>query len=99
MSRSIETRHIEYNQIYKCECRLDASVCNNRQRCNEDKCRCECKELVDKGSCDKGVIWGPSKCDCDCDNLCGIREHLDYENCWCRIKLVDNVVECNSCII
>ena len=37
------------NEICKCKCRLDASVCNNKQRCNGDKCRCECKELIDKG--------------------------------------------------
>ena len=36
--------------------RLDASVCNNKQRWNEGKCRCECKELIDKGICDKGFI-------------------------------------------
>ena len=29
------------------KCRLDASVCNNKQRWNDDKCRCECKELID----------------------------------------------------
>ena len=34
-----------------CKCRLDASVCNDRQRCNNDKCRCECKELIDKIRC------------------------------------------------
>ena len=33
----------------KCKCRLDVSVCNNKQRWNENKCRCECKELIDKG--------------------------------------------------
>ena len=33
----------------KCKCRLDASICNNKQRWNEDKCKCECKELIDKG--------------------------------------------------
>ena len=36
----------------KCIRRLAASVFNNKQRWNEDKCRCECKELVDKGICD-----------------------------------------------
>ena len=36
----------------KCIRRLTASVFNNKQRWNEDKCRCECKELVDKGICD-----------------------------------------------
>ena len=37
----------------KYECRLDASVCNDKQRWNEDKCKCECNELVDKGVWDK----------------------------------------------
>ena len=31
---------------------LDANVCNNRQKCNNDKCRFKCKELIDKGICD-----------------------------------------------
>ena len=26
-----------------------------------DKCQCEGKELIDKGICDKGYIWNPSK--------------------------------------
>ena len=49
MSRTNETRHIEWHETCKCKCRLDASVCNNKQRWNDDKCRCECKELIDKG--------------------------------------------------
>ena len=48
MSRTNETRHIEWHKTCKCKCRLDASVFNNKQRWNEDKCRCECKELIDK---------------------------------------------------
>ena len=36
----------------KYKCRLDANVCNNKQCWNDDKCLCECKELIDKG-----VIW------------------------------------------
>ena len=43
MSRANETRHIELHKTCKCTCRLDASVCNNKQRWNEGKCRCECK--------------------------------------------------------
>ena len=39
MSWSNQTRHIEHHKTCKCKCRLDASVCNNKQRCNEDKCR------------------------------------------------------------
>ena len=42
--------------------RLDASVFNNKQRWNEDKSRCECKELIDKEIRGKGFIWNPSSC-------------------------------------
>ena len=43
MSRTNETRYIEWHETFKCKCRLNASVSNNKQRLNEDKCRCECK--------------------------------------------------------
>ena len=46
------------------------SVCNNKQRWNEEKCRCECKELIGKAMCDKGFIWNPSNCKCKCDKSC-----------------------------
>ena len=49
MSRTNETGHIEWCKTCKCKCRLDTSVCNNKQRWNEKKFRCECKELIDKG--------------------------------------------------
>ena len=35
MSRTNETRHIKWNEICKCNWRLDASVCDNKQRRNE----------------------------------------------------------------
>ena len=41
MSRTNETRHIKWHETCKCKCRLDASVCNNKQRWNNDNCRCE----------------------------------------------------------
>ena len=47
MSRTNETRHIEWHETCKYKCKLDASVCNNKQRWNDDKCRCECKELTE----------------------------------------------------
>ena len=68
----------------KCKCRLDASVCNKKQRWNENKCWCECIELIDKGRCNKGFIWSPSNCECGCDKPREVREYLDYENCKCR---------------
>ena len=41
MSRTNETRHIKWHETWKCKCRLDASICNNKQRWNDDKYRCE----------------------------------------------------------
>ena len=71
---------------------MDASVCNNKQRWNDDKRRCECKELIDKGVCDKGYAWNPSNCECECESY-DVGEYLDYENCTCRKRLVDKLVE------
>ena len=62
MSRTNETRHIEWNKTCKCKCRLNSSVCNNKQRWNEGKFRYECKELIDKDGFNKGYFWNPSKC-------------------------------------
>ena len=30
---------------------------------------------------------------CECDKSCNVGEYLDYENCKCRKKLVDKLVE------
>ena len=72
---------------------MDASVCNNKQRWNGDKRRCECKELIGKGACDKGYAWNPSNCVSECDISCDVGEYLDYENCKCRKRLADKLVE------
>ena len=64
ISRTNETRYTESHEICKCKCRIDASVCNNKQRWNEDKCRYECKELTDKEICDKGLNWNRNNCEC-----------------------------------
>ena len=92
-----ETRHIKWHKTCRCKCRLDAIVCKNKQRWNNDKCRCEYKELIDKGVCDKGYAWNPSNCECQCDKTCNVGEYLDYENCKCRKRLVDKLAdECDE---
>ena len=88
------TEDIEWQETYKCRCRLNASVCNNKQRWNKDKCRRECREeLSDKKRCDKGFIWIPSNCNWECDKSCNIGEYLDYKNCKCRQKRAGSLVE------
>ena len=99
MSRTNETRHMEWHKTRKCECNFGANICNNKKRWNNDKCWCECKELINKGVCDKGFIWNPSNCECKCDKACDVSEYLDYENCKYRKKLVDKLVdECTETV-
>ena len=93
MSRTNETRHIKWHETCKCKCRLDASVCNNKQHWNDDKCQCEYNGLIDKGVCARGYIWNPSNCECECDKSCDVGEYLDYKNCRCRKKLAEKLVE------
>ena len=87
------TWDMKWHETCKCKCRVDANVCNNKQRWNKDKCKCECKELIDKDVCNKGFICNPSNRECGCDKSCDVEEYLDYENCNCRRRLVDKLVE------
>ena len=93
MSRTNETRHIKWYKTCKCKCTLDTSICNNKQRWNDDRYICECKELINKGTCDKGFIMNPSNCEYECDKSCDIGVYLDYKNCRCRKKIIDKLVE------
>ena len=43
VSGTNETRRHETG---KCKCRFNSRVCNNKQRLNDDKCRCECEKLI-----------------------------------------------------
>ena len=49
--------------------------------------------MIDKGVCDKEFIWNPLNYECESYKLCDIGEYLDSENCKCRKKLVDKLVE------
>ena len=49
MSKANEEKHVSWHQTCACKCRLDPSVCNDKQRWNNNKCRCECKKLIDVG--------------------------------------------------
>ena len=49
--------------------------------------------MLDKGRCDKRFIWNLSNYECKCDKSCDVGEYLNYENCKCRKKLIDKLVE------
>ena len=62
MSWKNKTKQIKCHERCKCVCRLDPIICNNKQKLNKNKCRCEC--LVDK-KCNKNFAWNPSNCKCE----------------------------------
>ena len=78
MSGTNETRRV-WHETCKYKSRFNSSVCNNKQRPNDDKYRCECKELIYRGAFDKGFIWNPSNCECECYKSCDFSEYLDYK--------------------
>ena len=93
MSGTNEARRIEWHETCKRKRRFNSSVCNNKQRWDDGKCRCECKELIDKGVCDKGFICNPSNCECECCKSYDFSKYLDYKNCKCKKRLVDKLAE------
>ena len=42
ISKKSVLRNISFHQSCKCGCLLDEKVCNNKQKWNKEKCRCEC---------------------------------------------------------
>ena len=84
-----ETRNVLWHESCKCVCKLNSSVCNNKQIWNGDTCRCDCNEdFAGTINCTKGYTWNPSTC-----------KYLDHKNCVCKSKLVGRVIEeCTSVI-
>ena len=37
-------RNVSFHKSCKYSCILDKKICNNKQKWNKEKCRCECKE-------------------------------------------------------
>ena len=92
MWRSNETKSIKSLETCKCICRLNKIIYNSKHRWNEDKCRCECRELIDKGVCDKGFIFNPSNRKCQCDKSFNTSQYLDYSDCKCKNKIIDHLL-------
>ena len=44
-------------------------------------------------------MWNPSICSCECDKYCETGQYLDYKNCVCRKKIIDDLIEqCTSIV-
>ena len=100
LMRLNETRNVLWHESCKCVCKLNSSVCNNKQISNDNTCRCDCNEgFTGVVGCDKGYTWNPSTCECQCDMWCKPGQYLDHKNCICKNDLIGRLIEeCNSII-
>ena len=55
-------KNITFHKSCKCGCLLDEKVCNNKQKWNKNKCRCECLEIKE---CENGSFWNVVNCRCE----------------------------------
>ena len=68
-----ETRNVLWHESCKCVCKLNSSICNNKQIWNGDTCKCDCNEaFAGIINCTKEYMWNPSTCECQCDNQCDL---------------------------
>ena len=100
LMRLNETRSLLWHESCKCVCKSNSSVCNNKQICNGDTCRCDCNEdFASIINCTKEYTWNRSTCECQCDTWCKPGQYLDHKNCVCKNKLVGRLIsECTSII-
>ena len=87
LMRLNETRNVLWHESCKCVCKLNSSVCNNKQIWIDDTCRCDCNEdFAGIISCAKGYSWNPSICECQCDKWCKPGQYLDHKIVFVKIS-------------
>ena len=94
LMRLNETRNVLWHESCKCVCKLNSSICNNKQIWNSDTCKCDCNEdFAGIINCAKGYTWNPSICECQCDKRYKPGQYLDHKNCVCKNKLIGRLIE------
>ena len=97
LMRLNETRNVLWHESCKCVCKLNSSVCNNKQIWNSDTFRCQCNDdFASIINCTKGYKWNPIICECQCDTWCKQGQYLDHKNC--EIIKIRVIEECTSVI-
>ena len=75
ISQKTVFKNISFHQSCKCGCLLDKKVCDNLQKWNKKKCRCECLKIKD---CDVGYSWNVNNCRCEMKKLAAL---IESEEC------------------
>ena len=64
-------KNISFHQSCKCGCLLDEKICNNKQKWNKEKCRCDCLKII---KCKICYSWNISNCRCELNKLAALIE-------------------------
>ena len=83
-------KNFSFRQSCKLGCLLDEKVCNNLQRWNKDKCRCECFKIK---YCDTGYSWNVNTCRCEMKKLAAL---IETEECDVETDEIKNISECKA---
>ena len=62
MTLTNTTKQVELHESCKCVCKINSSVCSEKQKIKKYKCRCEC--LINK-KCQNDFVWSYSNCECE----------------------------------
>ena len=102
ISKKNVLKNISFYQSCKRVCLLDEKVCNNLQKWNKDKCRCECLKIKD---CDIGYFWNVNNCRCEMKKLAALTKSgrsleserfIKTEECDVETDDIKNVSECKA---
>ena len=71
ISQRLVFKNISFHKTCKCGCLLYEKVCNNLQRWNGNKCRCECLKIK---KCNISYSWNVNNCRCEMKKLAALIE-------------------------
>ena len=57
ISQQNEMKEISFHKSCKCDCLLNETVCNNKQKWNSEECKCECLKIE---RFEEGFVWNVS---------------------------------------
>ena len=90
-------KNFSFHQNCKCKCLLDKNVCNNLQKYNKNKFRCECLKIKE---CKNGYSWNVNNCRCENKEFAKLinTEECDIETD--EIKNISNIktIKCKKLI-
>ena len=88
MSLVNKARLLVQHESWEYKCGYNENVCKSKQKWNPVECRCECKELEDWVSFEKGYMRNPCTFYFKYTKACKIDEFLDIKIWSCEKRLI-----------